>query len=141
MPIAMDPDARFRYVLESDRDRPDPLTWIFRVRTCRAMREIIEAVDKIDALQSGTEAGGGDVLSASLDLLRSELVAVENGPGGFDLADLDALITPAEVNELITALIRQGQEPADAKKSKSPSRSSSASSANPAKQGRRAGNA
>jgi len=133
MPRALDPDAVFALVLDSDADKPPESrpAFLYRPVTGREWRRLALIGDDIEGAASGVAA-----LDALFASLRVGLAGWRNmrDPAGneipFDPAELDALLDPREANELLFKLLESVSVSGDdAKKYGSRSRSGTEDSA------------
>ncbi len=112
-PIAVDPEATFDVVLESDKGKDRPPTFVFRQVTCRKWRELAELADQIETRKLGTAVEGLDV---TLKALRSTLIGWRDMAGldgveiPFDAEKIEDLLTMREVTELMYAGL-EGSQP------------------------------
>jgi len=121
MPIALDPDSTFEVVLESDQNKPkeNQPTFTFRVLTGRDWLRVTQLSDKAET--------GEDSVKLVYQSIQVGLVGWRNmvKPDGseipFEPKDLDAILTPAEANEMLEHLMNQRLSLGDKKKSDSPS--------------------
>jgi hypothetical protein len=119
-PLALDPDARFEIVLATDSGKPDPPTFVFRYLADRDWRAVARVYDGVAGLaKQGLEA----MLTALEDAARTPLVGwrgmADPQTGeciAYDPAELDRLLTPSEVLELLGQFIRRSQLGPDEKK-------------------------
>jgi len=100
MPIALDPDQTFKYVLESDRGKENPPAFRFRYLTSREWKQLTRLNDAL--IES---ADGADAMGKVEDAVRVALVGWENmGDHGYDPDKLEDIINPAEGRELLFAI-------------------------------------
>jgi hypothetical protein len=143
MPLALDPNATLRIVLQSDlqkveKERP---YFLFRHLSCRQWSELIKKIDAIDESATGDKAMARlfDILKWGLITWGNMLDPATGREIAFDAAYLDRLLTLPEIWELIFRWRNQGVEVADLKKSVSQSPSATDRSAGNAPAERRAG--
>jgi len=124
MPLTLEPNATYEYILESDRDKPTPQpVFVFRFVTCREWRDLVALEDVFDAGTTAIEK-----LSAMLAAVKTSLVSwrhVTTTDGvtiDYDPERLEDIVTQVEASELMRAALRN-QQPTeqDKKKSESPS--------------------
>jgi hypothetical protein len=123
MPIAIDPEAKIRIILDSDIDKKDAVVFLCRALTGRQQRQITEALDKIADL-SDTAA-----IDETFRVLSLCVVGWEGYPEPFDKDKLMDLMGTFEAVLLIRKVLYAGPSWADRKKSVSPSDVSTAESA------------
>jgi len=136
MPLALDPEQTFDLVLKSDQDKPaaERPTFTFRYLANREWKVIAHLADHLDeAAEQGLDALLGrmeEVLKMALVGWRNMIDPATGEEIPFDPNNLDRIINPAEMSELI---IRVRDESVlsveDKKKSGSPSPSGSGASA------------
>ena len=141
MPIAVDPNARIRFVLSTDKGNDPEPTFIIKNLTARDYGVVNEICDKHLA------GDKPDPTKYILETIAFALTGWENLKG-FDNAvigyskeaamEFDALLTPAELKELLDAVMDQGARLEDKKKLESPSESDTARRAKDAKGKKRA---
>lgn len=133
MPIRNDPKSDFRYVLESDRDKPPESqpAFFFKTLSLRQFRTMGNTIAAFEDSQKNDE-----IFDAALKIIGDNLTAWSNitdGPGGevlpFDSGpeSLDDLLGCNEIMELALTVIHQQGSPEDKKKLSSQSTSLSAS--------------
>jgi len=102
MPITTDPKARIEIVLDSDKDKDKPPTFIYRALNGREWRKVAKV---FDALQSGKVAG----MSAQLDAIYEtvsiglldwvNMIDPETGNEiPFKKEDIDLILNPIEAS-------------------------------------------
>ena len=119
-PLALDPEARFEIVLATDQDKPDPPAFVFRYladRDWRAVARVYDHVaelakDGLDAMLGGLE----DAVRIPLVGWRGMTDPATGKPIPYDPRELDRVLAPNEVNELLRQFIRQSQLGPDEKK-------------------------
>lgn len=120
MPISLDPDSTFEVVLKSDKKKSKEKqpTFIFRILTGRDWLKVTQLSDKAET--------GEDSIRLVYDAIKVGLVSWKNmtQPDGseisFEPKELDAILTPAEANEMLEHLLNQRLSVEDKKKSDSP---------------------
>ena len=117
MPLAIDPNALFRIVLNSDKDKEKPPTFVYRYLTGRQWRSIAEIQDKMD------ESGSIPILVDSVyKAVATGLVDWENMIDRqgekikFDTKKLEDMVGVIEAQELIVKLLKQTPDDNDKKK-------------------------
>ena len=105
MPIALDPNQTFKYVLKSDREKENPPTFEFRYLTGRQWRQYAEFFDRLPECQSGTEASQ-KIFDQVRDALRgwSSMSDI-----AYDPDKLEDITTLDEAKELIEGIMRGGK--------------------------------
>lgn len=145
MPLALEPGASFKVVLESDEHKPakERPYFKFRYLSGREWNGITAMVDLKDRLDQNNV--DGDFISAeTYDTIRKSLVGWGNMVGRdgknipYDPEKLEDVVGMVEAQELIVKMMNQGLEIDVKKKSDSRSRSNSKRSAKPAKAKKRA---
>lgn len=119
MPRALEPNQRFPYVLQFDRDKPEgeqPTFW-FRSLSMREWKTLARLYDALD--QDNVVKRLDDVIAAiRIGLVGwNNLIDPDTGeqiPYAPD--ELERLIDPFEANELFEALVGQNRATADDKK-------------------------
>jgi len=131
MPLALEPNATFRVVLESDKDKANPPYFELRFLSGRGWKELTRQAGRIKKAKSGPAA-----IDVVYDMIRTGLAGWDNmtDPATgeeipYDPADLDRLLTIKEANELMAKFRDQGITVAAKKKSDSPSDSDTGKSA------------
>lgn len=130
MPIAMDPNARFAVELDGDVSRfPDPTTrprlW-YRHLTHREWHGVLDAYDELvrdSEVADRRQAWQRIMQAATAGLVDWENMRdAEGQPIPFDPERLDAILTDAEIGELL-GKVRDARDvgPAEKKVSESPS--------------------
>jgi len=137
MPIATDPKAHIRFVLSADKDKDPEPTFIFKNLTARDYSKLADEATKPNT----------DPAKYILETVAVALVGWENlkGLDGQEIKfnikavmELDALLTPLEMKELLDSVMSQGLSVDDKKKFESPSDSGTARSVKTAKVKQRA---
>ncbi len=126
--ICLDPEQRIRVVLASDESRPDSEqpTLLYRAMTVREFRHFQAVIDKSDLPNA-------DQLSVACEAAQCNLVGWKNISREFNATELDDILTPHEVEEVIVKLFRVMRFTAnDKKKLDSPQPSGTDKSAEPA---------
>ena len=108
MPIGLDPQATFNYILESDRGKEKAPTFKIRFLTGRQWRTISQVEKDLQAATDGTE-----VLDHSLKIINIAVIGWENMMNGdgkkitFGSMAFDEILTISEIMELMHTSIRQ----------------------------------
>lgn len=124
MPRSLDPAARLELVLDSDREKANPPTFLARTLTARQWLVFAKEYDELFDVITNAEQ-----LTKALALVRAYIDDWRHMPKN-EVGDLADLLTAGEVMELVGQLFRQtrlGYD--DKKKSASPPSSSSGNSA------------
>jgi len=124
MPIAINPDSTFKYVLFSDRGKENKPAFILRYLTSRQWRKIAKMSEDFE-----TSGGAEKVLDKALDVIKSCLVGWENMSIEFNFDKIEDILVPVEITELMQAAISQMPTVEDKKKLDSQSPSDTGSSA------------
>jgi hypothetical protein len=95
MPLAIDPNATQRIVLDSDKDKNPQPAFIYRHLTYRKFMEFEHNRTSMDA--QNPEAA----MKKQIEMLQDGLVGWENMGIGFDATKIADLLTLAEVQEVI----------------------------------------
>lgn len=137
-PLALDPEATFELVLESDKDKPEgeQPTFICRYVNNRNWRQLAHVADNLEQIKQTTD-GIEELLDTMEEALLLSLVdwrnMVDPQTGKeipFAADNLGDVLTVAEISELIQKAVTQSQlRPAAKKNSGSPSPDSSGKSA------------
>ena len=136
MPLILEPDSHYDYVLDCDAGKPKEKqpTFIFRYLSCRKWKEVAGLSDSFDEDDSGEDA-----IDAVFEAINRSLTGWRNmsGPDGkeieFDAGKLEDIVTPSEAMDLLKAAVSQMPTVDDKKKFDSQSTSSTARSARRAK--------
>lgn len=123
MPIAIDPEAKIRIILDSDTNKPDAAVFLCRALTGRQQRQITEALDKI------AELGDTAAIDETFRVLSLCVIGWDGLPGPFNKDGLMDILNIFEANEIIRKTLYAGPTWADKKKSESPSVVNTAASA------------
>jgi len=133
MPLAIDPAARFKIVLASDAEKKPPPTFVFRFASNREFKALAAVCDQVEELQSQGAAALLGKMEETLKLFMvgwENMVGSEGGEIPYEPDELDALLNPAELSELLFGVMEHVQvEAEERKKSPSQSRSSTGKSA------------
>ena len=108
MPVALDPNETYDYVILTDRQRENPPTLVFRFATCREQRKIAMLFDESDK---------ADDVDASMEL-RCEAVGIlllnwrnffdrEGQPVPFNAEMLDSILSDNDLTELDGRLLKE----------------------------------
>ena len=138
MPIATDPNAYIRFVLSTDKGKDPEPTFIFKNLTARDYSNLAG-----DDMQPKKEDPAKYILKiVAVALIGWEnLVGLDRNKIEFSaeaVKELDNLLTPSEMKELLDSVMSQGIDVEDKKKFESQSDSGTARSAKTAKVRRRA---
>ena len=136
MPTALEPNAVYEVVLESDSKKPKDVrpTFIFRYLSSRKWKEMARLSDAFEK-----DITGEGAIDTVFKAVKMGLASWRNmnRPDGeeieFDADMLEDIVTPAEALELMEAAVSQLPTVEDKKKLDSPSPSSGAKSAKTAK--------
>lgn len=110
MPLAIDPQERFTYTLESDKGKPGAPAFQFRYLTARQWRAA-RGLSEVDDTQDA-----GDVLDKLYAALGSMIVGWQGIDTPYTAEALQDVTTIAEAWELYYAGMRQGIVTAEQKK-------------------------
>jgi hypothetical protein len=125
MPISQDPNGGFKYVLKSDREKPQEKQPWFKLRA-RSRAAVIRFEEEIEKLRRDKKK-----FQDYIELLREAVLDWGNmaGPDGveiaFDKSKLEEILTDGEIGELLWAYRMQGWLPDERKNSGSQSGSDS----------------
>jgi hypothetical protein len=141
MPLVLEPDSTYEYVLSCDAHKPkeEQPTFIFKYLSSRKWREVAKLSDTFDKDDAGNAA-----IDAVFEAIQKTLAGWRNmiEPNGkeieFDAKKLEDIVTPAEAMELLRASVSQMPTVEDKKKLDSQSTSSTARSATRVKGGKTA---
>jgi hypothetical protein len=108
MPVALDPSEVYRYVISTDRSKPEEKrpTLLFHYPTLREARKIANLFDQSDRAKSTDES-----VQLRCDAVRVILVGWENftdrdgTPIPYDPNELDAILTDTDITELHARLL------------------------------------
>lgn len=135
MPIAVDPNSTYDYVLEGDRDKEKPPSFTVKYLVCSKWKEVAMLHDEFKAAD-----GVGEQLDAAAKTIKIALAGWKNMPNfeGTGMMDYNPdvildLLTLTELTELMRAILHQSIEPDDKKKLESPSDSNTEEFAQAAK--------
>jgi hypothetical protein len=102
MPVCTDPSVKITIVLETDKDKDQPPTFIYRALNGREWRQVAEMFDR---LQTGQIDGMAEQLDAiystvSIGLLdwKNMFDPITNEPIPFDPKDIDLVLNPIEAS-------------------------------------------
>lgn len=132
MPLVLEPDSTYEYVLSCDKSKPEEKqpTFIFKYLSSRKWREVAKLSDTFDKDDSGETA-----IDAVFEAIKKTLTGWKNmnEPNGqeikFDAGKLEDIVTPSEAMELLRAAVSQMPTVDDKKKFDSQSTSNTARSA------------
>jgi hypothetical protein len=136
MPVVLEPDSQYDYVLDCDKSKPKEKqpTFVFKYLSSRKWREVANLSDSFDKDDSGETA-----INAVFEAIKKTLTGWRNmiGPDGdkieFNADKLEDIVTPAEAMELLRAAVSQMPTAEDKKKLDSQLTSSTARSAKSAR--------
>lgn len=112
MPIALNPDLRFKIYLDSDAEIPESKrpAFICKHMTGRLWQKYAEVSDSIQAAESGTIA-----LDRVVDALLISVVGWENmGGHKFSRDKMLEVLLPAEIKELVNKVMLASNAPGEA---------------------------
>lgn len=126
MPLALDPNATWKFVLPTDRDKPEPPAFVFRHLTGRQWVALDARLRELGEMDRGA-----DGFTAQLDEIRRHLAGWENMGRPYAPADLDEIVSgPGEAWSVLFGILGgSGVSQADRKNSVPPSSGPSATSA------------
>lgn len=130
MPRACDPQLRHEIVLDSDKGKDNPPTFIAKNLSCREWKEVASVSDQMDVTNG--MAGIESLFTAlRIGIVDWRNMTDRNGePVEFSQPMFEHVLDPAEANELLAKVLAASALPSGvAKKSVSPSPSSTGSSA------------
>ena len=124
MPILCDPKSEFNLVLESDKDKENPPTFVYRPLSTREWKKVGSVFDQMNRGQATGIVEQIDIImdAVSVGLLRWENVFDRDGNEiPFDIKELDTILTPVEASgDLMGKILSSGQmSHEDKKKSES----------------------
>lgn len=129
MPRALDPQARFPIVLDSDKGKtPEPTFW-FKYLTGREHMQVDETTRQIDGMATDVELYGPVYSALRIGLVGWDNLVGPDGPIPYTPANLECILDYREACELVGKMRQAcilGAE--DAKKSESQSGSDAANS-------------
>jgi hypothetical protein len=133
-PIALDPAARFELVLLSDRDKPDPPSFVFRHLAARDFRAVAAVSDRMQDLPDDAIGRLCDEVEDALMVALVDWRGMVDPATGreipFSREELDRVLTLTEMLELLTRLPEaMSLGPPEKKGSRSQSPSNTESSA------------
>ena len=136
MPIAIDPDARVRVVLSTDKGKAPEPAFFVRPLTLRQYRKVSETDETVGQASNGSEAIGRLLKAIEVGLVGWEHVSDKDGqPIPFSMDALEDVVTIPEARELLHYCLISGRlATEDKKKSESESSSNTESSAKSADQ-------
>lgn len=125
MPLALEPNATFDVVLDSDKTKPKGTrpTFVCRYLSCRTWREVAETIQNLEE----DNADGPAVMKLVIEQLNKCVVGWRNmaAPGEksirFSLNELPAVIDLFEAMELLKKALEGRPDATDLKNSRSPS--------------------
>ena len=102
MPVYTDPTIKIRLVLETDKDKEQPPTFIYRALNGREWRQVAQMFDR---LQAGEIGGMTEQLDAIYETVSVGLLDWENmndpttgEPIPFNKSDVDLVLNPIEAS-------------------------------------------
>ena len=107
MPVALDSNEIYRYVLSTDRGKEKPPTLLFYYPTCRETRQIANLFD-----QSDKASGVDEMINLSCDAIRIILCGWENVTTrdgttvSYQPENVDAILTESDITEVRANLLR-----------------------------------
>lgn len=122
MPLAIDPSAKLRLILDSDAGKDPPPTFVYHHLTGRQWRQLAALTVELK------DADLNRVIDILYQAVQIGFIGLENIDASA-IGSLDELLTPAECNELVDKILQQGFAASDKKKCGSPSDCGSAASA------------
>jgi len=134
MPVALEPDQKFRSVLTRDEKKPLEKRpyFLFEYINCRLCRKV--AIDHDNLIANSKDSN--EVIDNLLGIVKRHLVGwgnmIEPSTGAeipFNPDDLEVIIGVSEAHELVNGLLNQSVSPDDLKNLESPSVSSTGKSA------------
>lgn len=117
MPLPLEPGGVCRLVLDADKHKPNPPTFLFPWLSARQQRRLMTRYEAADAGAGGAPMDIGGLLSE----LSGLIVGWEHLPVAFAADELDTVINVAEAFELLNKLLLQGPTGAEKNASASPS--------------------
>lgn len=100
MPQLLDPDSRFSVVLESDKDKDDPPTFVFRALSVRSFNRAVDQYESIDEGKSESSK-----MKTIIAVLCMGLIDWHNMGRDYDPAELDDILTIGEAIELLEKML------------------------------------
>lgn len=136
MPVAIDPNARVRFVLESDKGKSPEPAFFVRPLTMRVWRKLADTTDEMLKATEGNVAANKLIEAIKIGLVGWEgIVDAKGNDIPFDPDKLEDIIDVDEAKELLDAVQDAGRlAREDKKKSESPPSSSMENSAKSAGQ-------
>ena len=121
--LALDPQSTWEYVLVGDREKANPPRFVLRYASLRAYRAclaVARASDELAKAPAPSDADGSRIMDDALRIVTDNLVDIPHAPQPWHHADLEAVLTLAEIWELFYAFASCGRL-ADADRKNSPS--------------------
>lgn len=109
MPMPLEPGGTCAIVLDADKGKPNPPTFIFPFLSGRQQARLMRAYEFCEVSGSGAPMDIGALFAPLKDLI----VDWHNIDIPFDADELDAVISVAEAYELINKLVLQGPTAAE----------------------------
>jgi hypothetical protein len=114
MPIVLDVEQKYSYVLEGDRKKDQPPKFVFRYSSSREFEKLAALGERIDSKElttseaiDGLFRSIGNVMTGWSNMTGRDGEAIE-----FDALKLKDILNIDEANELLTAVMNQ-QRPSD----------------------------
>ena len=104
MPLPLEAGGVCRIVLDADKHKANPPTFLFPWLSARQHRRLMSRYEQADASVSGAPMDIGGLLGE----LSGLILGWENLPVAFDAGELDTVINVAEAFELLNKLLLQG---------------------------------
>lgn len=108
MPLASDPNARTRFTLKTDSDKPEAqrATFELRYRSSRVTTEYMALVKKYDAERDHAARRGHAIEAIKLYVIDWQNVRREDGtPLPFNVDDIGEGLVDEEIEEVLTQII------------------------------------
>lgn len=117
MPLLLEPDQRFKIVLDCDADKPADVRPAFLVLAMSA-RAAAQYADAYDALMAKSHETASNLNAEVCEQINQRLVGWENmGPHKYGECNLQDLLTSAELWELFRKIMHSRYVQPDEKKS------------------------
>ena len=100
MPKLLDPDCTFDAILQDDKDKDSPPTFVFKALSVRRFNAIVDDYEGIDKIDS--ESGKMKVI---VNALKAGLTDWKNMGRDFNADDLDDILTIGEAVELLEVML------------------------------------
>ena len=125
MPIAIDPEAKVRIILDSDIEKPDAVIFLCRALTGRQQREISEFIEKVSGLENVA------AIDETFRILALCVIGWDGIPEPYNPDKLMDILNTLEAGEIIRKTLFAGPTWADKKKFVLPSEVNTGESAKP----------